>query len=72
MVGHTCHHCKEWIPEGQPTIAGRPRRALTADLSDDLREARERVRETTDWLREAYELPDVLAKRAPKPPRRRK
>ena len=47
MPGHTCYHCKEWVEEGAAhdcwtTTEG----ALTADLSDDLRDAWERLRET--------------------------
>jgi hypothetical protein len=45
--GHTCHHCKEWIPEGQPHDCWTTTEAaLTSDLSDDLHEAWERIRET--------------------------
>ena len=47
MPGHTCYHCKEWVEDGAThdcwtTTEG----ALTADLSDDLRDAWERLRET--------------------------
>jgi hypothetical protein len=53
MAGRICYHCKEEIPEGAAhdcwtTTEG----ALTADLSDDLREAWERVRETASELGE--------------------
>lgn len=46
MDGHTCYHCKEWVPAGQAhdcwtTTEG----ALTHDLPDDLREAWERLRQ---------------------------
>lgn len=46
MDGHTCYHCKAWVPAGQAhdcwtTSEG----ALTRDLPDDLREAWERLRE---------------------------
>jgi hypothetical protein len=45
--GHTCHHCKEWIPEGQPHDCWTTTEAaLTSELSEDLREAWERIRET--------------------------
>src|SRR6187401_3270815 len=45
--GHECYHCKQWVAAGEPhdcwtTTEG----ALTADLSEDLREAWERLRET--------------------------
>src|SRR5690349_20314005 len=47
MSGHECFHCKQWIEEGQQhdcwtTTEG----ALTRDLSEDLRHAWERLRET--------------------------
>ena len=47
MPGHECYHCKQWVEAGQPhdcwtTTAA----ALTKDLSEDLREAWERLRET--------------------------
>ena len=46
-AGHTCYHCKQWVPEGEAhdcwtTTEG----ALVRDLPDDLREAWERLRET--------------------------
>ena len=47
MPGHECYHCKQWIPEGQPhNCWTTTEEALTVDLSDDLREAWERLRET--------------------------
>lgn len=47
MAGHECYHCKQWVEQGEPhdcwtTTEG----ALTADLSEDLRDAWERLRET--------------------------
>jgi Domain of unknown function (DUF5655) len=47
MSGRECYHCKQWIEDGVEhdcwtTSEG----ALTQDLSDDLREAWERLRET--------------------------
>ena len=47
MRAHECYHCKQWVEEGEAhdcwtTTEG----ALTKDLSDDLREAWERLRET--------------------------
>jgi hypothetical protein len=47
MTGHECYHCKQWVAEGEPhdcwtTTEG----ALTKDLSEDLRDAWERLRET--------------------------
>jgi len=47
MPGHECYHCKQWIPEGQPhNCWTTTEAALTADLSEDLRDAWERLRET--------------------------
>ena len=45
--GHTCYHCKQWVVTGEAhdcwtTTEG----ALTAELSEDLRDAWERLRET--------------------------
>lgn len=47
MAGRECYHCKQWVNEGEAhdcwtTTEG----ALTRDLSDDLRDAWERLRET--------------------------
>ena len=47
MSGHECYHCKQWVAAGEPhdcwtTTEG----ALTRDLSEDLREAWERLRDT--------------------------
>src|SRR5262249_49279031 len=143
MPRRQCHHCKEWIEEGEAHDCWTTtEEALTEELSEDLRDAWERIRETavefgpqriyasgtaimfsrdscyffvrprrshlqlciflgrsirspqvrrierkstsklvhiipithrdeveppiTDWLREAYELPDRLAARSPK------
>ena len=148
MAGRECHHCKQWIGEGEAHDCWTTTEAaLTGHLPDDLREAWERVRETaagfgdqriyasgtaimfsrdscylfvrprrsflevcvflgravrapqvrrverksasklvnivqirhrdeveppfTDWLQEAYELPDKLAARKSKPSRRK-
>jgi hypothetical protein len=47
MTGHTCYHCKQWIEKGDPHDCWTTTEAaLTRDLSDDLREAWERLRET--------------------------
>jgi len=149
MRGRECHHCHAWIEEGEAHDCWTTTEAaLTEDLSDDLRDAWERLRETaaafgdqriyasgtaimfsrrscyffvrprrshlqvcvfldravrapqvrrvertsasklaniihvrhrdeveppiTDWLREAYDLPDKLAARADKPTTRGK
>ena len=47
MAGHECYHCKQWVEKGDPhdcwtTTEG----ALTAGLTEDLRDAWERLRET--------------------------
>src|SRR5215468_376818 len=47
MPGRECYHCKQWVEEGEAhdcwtTTEG----ALTKDLSEDLREAWARLRET--------------------------
>jgi len=46
-AGHECHHCKEWIAAGEAHDCWTTTEsALTADLSEDLRDAWERIRET--------------------------
>jgi hypothetical protein len=47
MAGRECYHCKQWIEEGEPHDCWTTTEAaLTADLSEDLRDAWERLRET--------------------------
>jgi len=47
MAGRECYHCKQWIPEGEPhNCWTTTEAALTAELSDDLRDAWERLRDT--------------------------
>jgi hypothetical protein len=47
MAGHVCYHCKQWIEEGEPHDCWTTTEtALTADLSEDLRDAWARLRET--------------------------
>jgi hypothetical protein len=47
MPGHTCYHCKEWVEEGVAHDCWTTTEAvLTAELSEDLRDAWERLRET--------------------------
>jgi hypothetical protein len=47
MAGHECYHCKQWIEEGDAHDCWTTTEAaLTRELSDDLREAYERLRET--------------------------
>jgi hypothetical protein len=47
MAGRACYHCKQWVDEGQVhDCRTTTEAALTQDLSEDLRDAWERVRET--------------------------
>jgi Domain of unknown function (DUF5655) len=47
MRGHTCYHCKQWVEEDEPHDCWTTTEAaLTADLSEDLRDAWERLRDT--------------------------
>ena len=46
-TGRTCYHCKQWIEDGEAHDCWTTTEAaLTEDLSDDLRDAWERLRET--------------------------
>jgi hypothetical protein len=45
--GHECYHCKQWVAAGEEHDCWTTTEAaLTADLTDDLRDAWERLRET--------------------------
>jgi hypothetical protein len=47
MAGRECYHCKQWIEEGEEHACWTTTEAaLTQDLSEDLRDAWERLRET--------------------------
>ena len=47
MTGHECYHCKQWVAAGEfHDCWTTTEAALTASLSDDLRDAWERLRET--------------------------
>ena len=47
MTGRECYHCKQWIAEGETHDCwSTTEAALTADLSEDLKDAWERLRET--------------------------
>jgi hypothetical protein len=47
MAGRECHHCKLWIEEGEAHDCWTTTEAaLTEDLSEELRDAWERLRET--------------------------
>ena len=53
MPGHQCYHCKQWIEEGEAHDCWTTtERALTADLSEDLQDAYQRVREAAAELGE--------------------
>src|SRR4051794_26551150 len=53
MPGRTCFHCKQWIEAGTPHDCWTTTEAaLTRDLSDDLLDAWERLRETATALGE--------------------
>ena len=46
-AGRQCYHCKEWVADGTPHDCWTTTEAaLTRDLSEDLRDAWERLRET--------------------------
>src|ERR1044072_7801783 len=47
MAGRQCYHCKQWVEEGQAHDCWTTTEsALTQDLSEDLQDAYERLRET--------------------------
>ena len=47
MAGHECYHCKQWVEEGEAHDCWTTtEERLTSELSEDLREAWERLRET--------------------------
>jgi Domain of unknown function (DUF5655) len=47
IAGHECYHCKQWVGPGEAHDCWTTTEAaLTRDLSDDLQEAWERLRET--------------------------
>src|SRR5215468_2753581 len=47
MSGRECYHCKQWVEEGDAHDCWTTTEAaLTADLSEDLQDAWERLRET--------------------------
>lgn len=53
MPGRECHHCKQWVEPGEPHDCWTTTEAaLTQDLSEDLREAYERLREAAVELGE--------------------
>lgn len=47
MTGHQCYHCKQWVEEGEAHDCWTTTEAaLTKDLSEELQEAYERLRDT--------------------------
>jgi hypothetical protein len=53
MPGRECYHCKQWVDEGREHDCWTTTEtALTKDLSEDLREAWARLRETAAELGE--------------------
>lgn len=47
MSAHRCHHCKQWVEADEPHDCWTTTEAaLTRDLTDDLRDAWDRIRET--------------------------
>ena len=47
LQGHECYHCKQWVAQGEEHDCWTTTEAaLTEDLSEDLRDAWERLRET--------------------------
>jgi hypothetical protein len=47
MAGRECYHCKQWVKAGEPHDCWTTTEAaLTRDLSEDLQDAWERLRET--------------------------
>jgi len=53
MPGHECYHCKQWVEAGESHDCWTTtEQALTQDLSEDLRDAWERLREAAVELGE--------------------
>ena len=53
MKGHECYHCKQWIAEGETHDCWTTTEsALTSDLSEELQDAYERLREAATELGE--------------------
>jgi Mg-chelatase subunit ChlI len=53
MKGHECYHCKQWVDEGEAHDCWTTTEAaLTKDLSEDLRDAWERLRDAATDLGE--------------------
>ena len=53
MAGWECYHCRQWVEQGEPHDCWTTTEAaLTADLSEDLQDAWQRLRETAVELGE--------------------
>jgi len=53
MKGHECYHCKQWVAEGEPHDCWTTTEAaLTRELSEDLQDAYQRLREAAADLGE--------------------
>jgi hypothetical protein len=53
MAGHECYHCKQWVDEGEAHDCWTTTEAaLTKELSEDLRDAYQRLRESASELGE--------------------
>jgi hypothetical protein len=53
MKGHECYHCKQWVAEGEAHDCWTTTEsALTKDLSEDLQDAYQRLREAAAELGE--------------------
>jgi hypothetical protein len=53
MKAHECYHCKQWVEEDEPHDCWTTtEKALTQDLSEDLQEAYQRIREAAVELGE--------------------
>jgi hypothetical protein len=53
VAGHECYHCKQWVEEGEAHDCWTTTEAaLTKDLSDDLQQAYDRLRESAVELGE--------------------
>jgi hypothetical protein len=45
MAGHECHHCRQWVEEGDAHDCWTTTEAaLTQELPEDLKDAYERIR----------------------------
>jgi hypothetical protein len=60
MAGRECHHCKQWIADGETHDCWTTTEAaLTQDLSNDLRDAWDRLREAAASFEDQRILPPI-------------